>query len=403
MPSFKYVAYDKHGKKRKGTIEAQSRDMAILVLTKNSIYPDKMENISSKNSKIAERVSNLYTRRASKSILSDLFFQLATLINTGIPLTLSLQITAEQPTNRQIKNILLDIKDRINEGEKLSSAIQKHTSLFSKDYIKMIEIAEKTGNLADILFKIADREEEKNYFNQKIMPVIAYPLFVLTLGMGIVGFLLAYVVPKMEKIFSSFHHKLPLLTRILIATGVFIKQYFFAITLFSILVFVAIEILYKKNSSFKSFIDKILLKIPIYRKITIARFVSTLTFQLNADIKLTDAIINSANVVNNTIFTKKLEATAEKINNGAPIDEAFEQTHLFDSMFIATLSTGARAGNLPLFIQRISNYYDKKLSTTLKTTIALIEPITILLLGLIVGFIVMSVMIPLFNINQLVK
>ncbi len=403
MPSFKYIAYDKHGKKRKGTIKAQSRDMAILALTKNGIYPDKIESISSKNNKIAEKLSNLYTKRASKSILSDLFFQLATLINTGIPLTLALQITAEQPANKQIKNILLDIKDRINEGEKLSSAIQKHTSLFSKDYIKMIEIAEKTGNLADILFKIAEREEEKNYFNQKIMPVIAYPLFVLTLGVGIVGFLLAYVVPKMEKIFNSFHQKLPLLTRILIASGIFIKQYFAIIAILFISVFAATDILYKKNSSFKFFIDKILLKIPIYRKITITRFVSALAFQLNADIKLTDAIINSAHVVNNAVFIKRLEETAEKINNGSPIDKAFEQTNLFDSMFIATLATGTKAGNLPLFIQRISNYYDKKLSTTLKTTVALIEPITILLLGLIVGFIVMSVMIPLFNINQLIK
>ncbi len=404
MPRFKYVAYDKKSRKKEGVIEARNKDSATVILKKQGLYTYSLNNISQKQAKSTARdIFGRYFGRISQKHRADMFFQLATLIDTGITLTQALEITAEQSQNDRIKNALLDVKEKVSEGVKLSVALSKYEDIFTQAYIRMIEIAEKTGKLADILFKIASREEEKNSFNQKIAPVILYPAFILTLGMGIVSFLLAYVVPKMEKIFLSFHKKLPFITRMLIASGVFIKHYFLLIIAISLMVIFAIRVLYIKNKTFKKAVERLLLNIPLYRKIAISKFTSALAFQLDADIQLTEAVKNSAYVVKNSVFIELLENVAEQINSGVAVDRAFREINLFDSMFIASLSMGTKTGRLPDFINRISSYYDKKLSVLLKTTVALVEPAAILFLGLVVGFIVMSVMVPLFNINQLVK
>ncbi len=403
MPTFKYIAYDTKGRKKEGIIEAPSSDIAVAQLKKSGLYTHTLTGISEKKS--TTPLSRLLKshKKVSQKARADMFFQLATLIETGIPLTEALDITAEQSPKAEIRDALKDVKDRVSEGMRLSEALSRHGWLFTETYIRMIEIAEKTGKLAEILFKISTREEEKSSFNQKIAPIVLYPAFVLTLGIGIVGFLLVYVVPKMEKIFASFHKKLPLITRMLIATGIFIKKYLLLILIIIALLAVALRLLYLRVASFRRRIDALLLRIGIYRKVVIAQFTSALAFQLEADIKLVDAIKGSAYVVKNTVFIEKAEEIADKINKGVAIDRAFKESGLFDKMFIASLATGTKSGRLPDFIRRISIYYDKKLSALLKSTISLVEPVAILTLGLIVGFIVMSIMVPLFNINQLVK
>ncbi len=403
MATFRYIAYDTSGRKKEGTIEADSIDAAVTTLRKQGIYAHSIKDITEKKTRKA-RLSFLDRyRRIPQKTRADMFFQLATLIDTGIPLTEALEITAQQMENEQIRNALRSVKSKVSEGTKLSEALSLYKHIFTETYIRMIEIAEKTGKLSDILFKIAKREEDKSSFNQKIAPVILYPAFVLTLGVAIVSFLLVYVVPKMEKIFASFHKKLPFITRLLIATGVFIKHYFLLIVIGVIILITLVRVIYNKSTHLRRQIDRALLKMGLYRRIVITQFTSALAFQLNADIKLTEAIRSSSFVVKNTIFREAMERVAEEINSGAPIEKAFKKTNIFDSMFIASLSMGQKTGRLPDFIQRIAVYYDNKLSAIIKTTISLVEPIAILTLGLIVGFIVMSIMVPLFNINQLVR
>ncbi len=404
MATFKFIAFDNKGKKRQGIIEASNKNRAILDLKKKGLYPQEIENIEKKtgyNNFLTKSIS--FFERISQRERADIFFQLATLINTGIPLTEALYITSEQSSSRKIKQCLLKIKDKISEGMRFSDAAREHKNIFTSTYIRMLEIAERTGKLSEILFKISEREENRSSLNQQMAPIVLYPVFVLTLGMGIVGFLLSYVVPKMEKIFLSFHRELPLVTRILIFSGIFLKKYLFILFTSIISSILLLYFLYLKNNLFRQKADGLFLKIPIYRKILISHFTSNLSFQLDAGINLTEAIITSAFATNNIIFQKFIMEVAEDINEGGPVDKAFSKTKLFDTMFIASLSTGRRSGRLPDFIRRISKYYEKKINTTIKTTISLLEPISILLLGAIVGFIVMSIMLPLFSINQFVK
>ncbi len=403
MPTFKYIAFDKNGRKKEGVLEAESMSIALSSLKGKGLYPESLDTVAEqKKSGLIGIIKKSYTRINQRD-RADVFFQLATLINTGISLTEALGITAEQSPNKKLKSILLQIKDRVNEGVKFSEALSNFENVFSKSYVRMIEMAERTGKLSDILFKISQREEEKSSFNQKVAPVILYPLFVMLIGFGVVIFLLGYVVPKMEKIFSSFHKKLPFITRLLVETGLIVKAYLPAILLFILIVSILVNIAYIRWGAFRKKVDAMLLKIPIYRKMAVAHFISNLSFQLDAFIPLVDAVLTSSEALGNVIFKDKLKSVAEKINEGVSIEKAFEESNLFDKMFISSMATGRRSGRLPDFVRRISSYYEKKIDTTIKTFLAVLEPATILILGAIVGFIVMAIMIPLFSINQLVR
>lgn len=403
MPTFKYIAFDKNGRKKEGVLEAESMSIALSSLKGKGLYPESLDTVAEqKKSGLIGIIKKSYTRINQRD-RADVFFQLATLINTGISLTEALGITAEQSPNKKLKSILLQIKDRVNEGVKFSEALLDFENVFSKSYVRMIEMAERTGKLSDILFKISQREEEKSSFNQKVAPVILYPLFVMLIGFGVVIFLLGYVVPKMEKIFSSFHKKLPFVTRLLVETGLIVKAYLPAILLFILVVSILVNIAYIRWGAFRKKVDAMLLKIPIYRKMAVAHFISNLSFQLDAFIPLVDAVLTSSEALGNVIFKDKLKSVAEKINEGVSIEKAFEESNLFDKMFISSMATGRRSGRLPDFVRRISSYYEKKIDTTIKTFLAVLEPATILILGAIVGFIVMAIMIPLFSINQLVR
>jgi len=403
MPAFKYIAFDNRGKKREGIVNADSVSAAISTLKEKGFYPDTIEKVSDdRENKLFSFIAEKFFR-VSQRERADVFFQLATLVNTSMPLTEALTVVAEETSNKRLKTVLMEIRDKVSEGVRFSEALSNFESIFQKQYIKMIEIAEKTGKLSDILFKIAQREEEKSSFNQKITPVILYPLFVMLFGAGVVIFLLGYVVPKMQKIFESFHKKLPFITRLLVNIGLFINAYMPIILLLILVFVIVINFAYFKIKFFRKKVDGFLLKISIYRKIAVSQFVSNLSFQLDAFIPFVDAIISSSQTIGNVVFREKLLEVAEKVNEGMAVEKAFEESGIFDRMLISSISTGRKSGRLPDFIRRIANYYEKKIDLSIKTMLSVLEPLTILVLGTVVGFIVMAIMVPLFSINQLVR
>jgi type II secretory pathway component PulF len=207
----------------------------------------------------------------------------------------------------------------------------------------------------------------------------------------------------MQKIFTSLNKELPLITKILIVSGNFLREYFLLAIIFLLLGILGFRFTYVRSEKLRHFLEKKLLRIPFYKQLLITRFAATLGFQLTAGIPLTEAIVQGAKVVKNRLFHQYMETVAQKIKDGAPIDKSFRETGLFDTMFIASIATGQKTGRLPEFIQRMAIYYEKKLSLFLNRIVSLAEPVCILFLGLIVGFIVMSIIVPLFDINQLMK
>ncbi len=401
MPVFKYIAYDASGHKKSGTIESDAKGKAASILKNKGIFPESLQTIEKITSKSAMPISN-YFFRVSQKQRADLFFRLATLLESSIPLVDVLDIIASQ-TKGSLKNRLFDIKDKVNGGMKFSAALRCHPKIFGLIYLNMIEIAEKTGQLHKVMFTISGYEENKGALRNKLLAAVAYPAFILSLGIGVVSFLLMYIVPKMQHIFMSLHKNLPTVTKILIAVGTFMRNNFLDAFIFTIFAFVILRMAYKRIEKFRNVIERFMLGIFLYRKMLITRFSSVLAFQLKAGIPLVDAVRSSFTVVNNHLFHKQMEQTAQNIENGTAIDRAFDATGLFDRMFIASINTGQRSGKLSEFVGRMADYYEKDIDKLLKIVVSAAEPVSILFLGVVVGFIVMSIMVPLFDINQLVK
>jgi len=402
MPTFKYIAYTTTGTKKIGIIEADAKEKAILLLKNKGLYPESIDQVEKKQAGLLKKLWNKYFCRISQTQRAELFFRLATLLESGIPLVEALNIVANQYKN-PIKEVLLAIKDKVNEGGKFSDALKQYPNIFYPIYINMISIAEKTGNLSQILSQIASYEEEKENLSHKIISTLIYPFFVLCLGGAVVSFLLVYVVPKMQKIFASLHKELPLVTKMLIWIGNFFNNYFGILILFGIGFISILQIFYSKISFTRKLIDDFLLRFDIYKKLIMAKFSSVLSFQLKAGMPFIEAIFHAKGVVKNKVFQQAVDKAIKDIKEGAFIDNAFKEIPFFDSMFIASLNIGKKSGKIDDFISRISVYYEKEINRQLKRIVDLAEPVSILILGIIVGFIVMAIMVPLFDLNQLIK
>ncbi len=402
MPTFKYIAYTSQGTKKTGMIEAEAKDKAVLVLKSKGLYPDIIEQIDKKEKGLFTQIWNRFFCRISQTQRAELFFRLSTLLESAVPLVEALDIVASQYKS-PLKEILLAIKDKVNEGEKFSNALKQHSYIFHPIYINMISIAERTGNLAHIMFQIAAYEEQKENLAHNVLSALIYPVFVLCLGGAVVSFLLIYVLPKMEKIFASLHKELPFVTKALIWIGDVFHHYFVFFVLFSVCMITVLFFLYKRFLPLQWVADKFLLCFHIYRRSIMARFSSVVSFQLKAGISLVEAISQAKEVVKNRVFHDAIDKVVMDIKDGTVVDKAFENISFFDPMFIASLNTGQKTSRMEEFISRIADYYEREINRSLKKIMALAEPVSILVLGAIVGFIVMAIMVPLFDINQLIK
>ena len=403
MGTYQYIAYDAKGRRRKGLVEATSREAAIARLKREGFFPEEVVALTQKQEKKGRRILSLFWKRVRDTDRADMFFQLATLVSSGVSLTQALGIVAEQMENRALKRCLSVVRDRVLEGRRFSEALKDFQDMVGVEYVGMVEIAEKTGRLGEILFKIAEREEKKGTFNQKVAAALAYPAFVLVAGIFVVTFLLAYVIPKIQRIFASFHRDLPVITKLLIYVSEMVRSYLPLMLIVAVVFLFLYRLLLVKVESVRRFQDDMLLKVKLYRKILIFRFVSALSFQIESGIPLVDAIKNSLSVINNVVFADEVMRVVDWIETGGALDKGFEESGLFEPIFIASIAVGQRSGELGRFLKRLSQYYEKRLGYYIDTFVSLVEPAAVLVLGSIVGFIVMAIMIPIFNINQLVR
>jgi type II secretory pathway component PulF len=270
-------------------------------------------------------------------------------------------------------------------------------------YINLIIFSDNIVRLDDVLLDIVVYEEEKKKAFGKIRSAMVYPLTVFILGLGVVGFLLSYVVPKMEKIFSSVNKEMPISTKILINLGDILKSYgfIFAILILSIIFF--LRYLYIKNKKFRMKIDKKLYNFTFIKEILLSKFTHVFSFLLREGLTLTDALKSGATTVNNIYIRDIILDVQEDVKTGIKMSKSMESKNIFPELFIAGIVTGESSGNLYGILERISEFYSKKVEKFSQTFVSLIEPLFIVFIGMVVGFIVISIMGPLFELNTIVR
>lgn len=397
MPTFHYEALDKSGKKIKNTVESASRSALLYELKQKGIFPYEISEVGKSAKKL-----NLSVSLGRSVSVADLFFQLSMLIKSSIPLVEALKIVADNIKKQRVKSILLDLSTSVSEGKRFSEAMAKHSKFFDEVHIRLIEASEKVGKLSDVLMDIAVYEEERKKAFDKVKSAVVYPMTVLVIGLGVVGFLLSYVVPKMNNIFESMNREIPSSTQVMIFVGNFIKDYGMFMGLVFFLLIISLQYIYRKNRNVRLKIDKKIFSINFFKEALIGKISHMISFLLAEGLTLTQAITLSSKTINNLFLQNNLEDVVEDIKSGKTFSFSAERKKIFPEIFVAAVKTGEKSGELSEILDRIGEFYSKRVDKYTTTFISLIEPLFIVFIGVVVGFIVLSIMGPLFDLNTIV-
>ena len=398
MAAYSYKGISKTGKEVKGVRESLSKQTLTSELLSEGIFVSSIELAGDKSSSFAK----LQTLFAKKINLSDTFFQLSLLLRSGIPLVEAIKIVAKSTKEVNLRNALLESASKISEGMRFSESLSKYPKIFEPMYVNLIKASEQVGKLASVLADIAVYEEDKRKNTDKIKTAMVYPMTILVMGFAVLGFLLAFVVPKMQSIFESMKQQIPASTKFLLKMSDFVSNYGFILLLFLLFIIFTLRYLYRNNNKFRLNIDKRLFKINLVSHVSVSKFAHVLSFQLKEGLPLTDALYYASLVIDNKYMYNIVARVREEVQSGTKFSVAVKNADIFPELFPAAVSTGESSGNMPELLERVNEFYSKNVDKFLTSFISAIEPIFIVVIGMLVGFIVVSIMQPLFSMNSLV-
>ncbi|MDE7314141.1 MAG: type II secretion system F family protein [Mucispirillum sp.] len=399
MAAYSYKGISKTGKEVKGVREAVSRQALTSELLSEGIFVSSISDVREKQPFFA-KVQEMFAKKLN---LSDTFFQLSLLLRSGIPLVEALKIVAKSTKEQHLKNALLESVSKVSEGMRFSDSLSKYPKIFEPMYVNLIKASEQVGKLAAVLADIAVYEEDKRKNTDKIKTAMVYPMTILVMGFAVLGFLLAFVVPKMESIFASMKQQIPASTQFLLHVSDFVSEYGLVLLLFIMFIIFSIRYLYKNNNKFRLAVDKKLFKINLVSHVSVSKFAHVLSFQLKEGLPLTDALHYASLVIDNKYMFDIVSQVREAVQAGTKFSVAVRNAGIFPELFPAAVSTGESSGNMPELLERVNEFYSKNVDKFLTSFISAVEPIFIVIIGVLVGFIVVSIMQPLFSMNSLVQ
>lgn len=400
MPSFAYVARETNtGREIRSSVEALTEQAAIAaLLNRNLLVVSIQERIGRKGRTSGGRVA-----------LADLVIftrQLATMIDAGLAMVQSLQALAEQTTNKVMRDIIKDVCTRVEGGDSFSEALQKHPKAFSRLYVCMVAAGEKGGLLAEILARLATYLENTARLRKKVKSAMMYPTVVTIVAILITIFLLVKVVPVFGEIFKSFGADLPAPTQYLINISHFAQKFLLLILIggggavYGWFYFI-------KTTTGRRIWDTYRIKLPIFgaiaHKICLARFTRTLASLVRSGVPILEVLQIVSQTVGNVVMEKAIKICAGDIERGESISQALSKHPIFPTMIVRMVTAGEQTGKIDNMLERISDFLDEEIETTLAGLTALIEPMLIVFLGVVVGGMVICMFLPIFKMPEIVS
>lgn len=391
MPVFTYQGYKNDGSAAKGTVEADGQRDAVIKIKAIGVFPKEITEAVFLKKKI-------FSWKRLPSILPDITRNLSTLLSSGVPLTEAVGTIASEQKG-QWKNILIDIKDRLSAGATLAKATQAYPSIFPEFYTGMVSAGENSGRLTEVLSKLADFLETQNSIKNKAQTALIYPLLMAVISVIIISFLFAFVVPKITKMFESTSAALPLITVILLWISTAFHKFWWLLLLLASGALVFYQWLRKTK---KEIIDSILLKSPfgILQSLYMARFSLTMSYLLSGGLPILNVMQISSGATGNTVLEKRIRTARNLVSQGARLSTSLEG---FPPIFLQMISTGEDSGKLAESLKRTALSYEAEFDRKLQRAVSLLEPILILVMGFIVAFIVIAILLPILELNQLIK
>ena len=407
MTAYRYRALNSEGKLVRGVLEGDSERQVRTQLRGQSLRPVEVgvANRQASEGKSRLRFSFLQSR-ISAGDLALLTRQLATLILSNLPLDEALQAAAQQSRSGRIKGMLLQVRSRVSEGHTLAYAMGEFPLVFNEMYRAMVNAGEHAGYLGPVLEQLADYTEQRQYTGQKLKMAMIYPFILIGVAIAVVVALMVFVVPELVGIFAHSKRELPLLTRGLIASSDFFRTYGIWLLLGLILLAFVIRQLLRNPQRRKRW-HGLLLRTPGISRLLIAldtaRFASTLSILMASGVPLLDSLRIAGQVLTNLVLREDSEVVAEHVQEGSSLHRALEQSGRFPPMMVHMVASGEASGELETMLERSATNQERELEMTLGTMMSLFEPLMVVFMGGMVLTIVLAILLPIFDLNTMVK
>ncbi|TWT58470.1 Type II secretion system protein F [Thalassoglobus neptunius] len=412
MPVFQYEAMDNTGLEVKDTIEAPTEQEAQALIREKGFYVTKISEKVAKKKKDATKKPQGPKKKQAFTIggvsakkLTMFTRQLSTLQDAGLPILRSLRILEGQEKPGALKNSLMGVIEDVESGNTLSEAMAKQPKAFDNLYVNMVKAGEAGGALEVILQRLAEFKERSQTLKRKVQGAMVYPVAVITVATGIVGFIMYWIIPKFKEIFMDFGVELPAITEWLIYASDWVVNYWYLIPTIPFAMFVVVKLI-KKNKTGAYIIDRIVLKIPvlgqIVKKSTIARTCRTLGTLIASGVPILEALSIARDTAGNEVFRRAFDHIYSSIREGESMAVPLRETRITDDLVVNMVDVGEETGALDNMLYKVADVYDEEVSVLVESLINLLEPLMVVVLGLIVGFIVIALFMPLVKLlNEL--
>lgn len=404
MGAFEFVALDKSGKESKGLIEGDTPKHIRQLLRERKLLPVKVTEIAQKESR--EQKSFSLRRGLSANELALLTRQLATLSQAGLPLEEALLAVSQQNENPRAQSILLGVRSRVMEGHSLADGLADFPQAFPELYRATVSAGEQSGHLDRVLERLAEFTESRQILQQQVRNAMIYPIALVVTAMGIISFMLAYVVPKVVYVFENYNQELPLLTRIMIASSDFLRDYWIILILGIVAAFFGLRRLLRRPGAKRKY-HRLLLRIPIVRSLTrginTARFTQTLSILAGSGVPILDSLHIAAQVVVNVPMREAVEEASSRIREGAMISKSLAASKLFPPMTTHLISSGEASGRLQEMLSRAADNQEREVDGLISTLLGIMQPLLVIVMAVIVLLIVLAILLPIFEINNLIR
>jgi general secretion pathway protein F len=412
MPVYHYKGYRNDGGAATGIIDAESPKVARVKLRKVGVFPTDMVeqgSASTVSTTGASGKSSAGIGRSTALSTTDVAMmtrQLATLLVAGLPLVDALGVMVDQSEKKSVKSLMADIREAIRGGESYSAVLGRYPREFSQVYVHMIRAGEASGALDQILFRLSEFLEKQLALKHKVTNAILYPALMMIVGISVLFFLMTFVVPKITAVFTSLKQALPWPTVVLMNISHFFADYWAGILGAIGLIIWAVRRAMKTDVG-QLTADRWLLKIPLIgevaRLVAISRLTSTLATMLGSGVQLLDAMDVAKRVMNNRVLEQAVEGARQNIREGETIAEPLKRSGEFPALVTHMIAVGERSGEMEEMLRRIGHIYDGEVERVITRFTSLLEPVMILVMGVLVFFIVVAILLPIFEMGQMVR
>ena len=411
MPVYAYKGFNDSGRNVSGIVDADTPKAARLKLRGQGVFPTGLSEekqsqggLSTSSTRASTDIRS-YFERITPQDLALMTRQLATLVGAGLPLVECIGALIEQVDNARQKRILSHVREHVVEGGNLADALALHPQVFGDLYVNMVRAGEASGALDIVLIRLADYTERAASLRSKVRSAMTYPLVMGLLSMAILLFLLSYVVPRVTKIFEETQQELPGITVLLLTISDFTAQYWWLIVLIFLAGFIGLRASLGTPKGRMRF-DTWTLKIPYFgkvlKKVALARFARTLSTLLDGGIPLLQALDIVKHVVSNSVLKTAIEAGRDSIREGHSVAEPLRKSGHFPPLLIHMISVGERSGELESMLARAADAYDSEVENSVNALSSIMEPLLVVFMGGLVAFIVIAILLPIFELNQIV-